>query len=195
MTQALRERLGSDATAILKDSNHTFQFQYQSTSTAEPDPDWTGPEPRTLEDRAADDILTGNFALWLRVPTSVFIRMFIEVGKNTGAWVPIFRYHYRGIRSRPSELQNTISIADLESAKNIFDTIAKLKRRGSLWLSIRTGISALAADWWEARYLFLWVAMESLFGPQDAREMTFRLCQRIALFLAPEGFDPDSFGT
>jgi hypothetical protein len=36
------------------------------------------------------------------------------------------------------------------------------------------------------RYALFWIALEALFGPEDAREMTFRLSQRIALFLAPD---------
>jgi hypothetical protein len=40
---------------------------------------------------------------------------------------------------------------------------------------------------WPLRYLSLWLVLESLFGPEDARETTFRLCQRMALFLAPRG--------
>ena len=32
----------------------------------------------------------------------------------------------------------------------------------------------------------LWIALEALFGPEDAREITFRLSQRVALFLAED---------
>jgi hypothetical protein len=34
------------------------------------------------------------------------------------------------------------------------------------------------------RCLLFWVALEALFGPEDGREITFRLSQRIGFFLA-----------
>ncbi|MBX3308523.1 MAG: hypothetical protein KF751_20950, partial [Nitrospira sp.] len=42
---------------------------------------------------------------------------------------------------------------------------------------------ALLEQAWPLRFLLHWLAMESLFGPEDGREITFRLSQRVALFL------------
>jgi hypothetical protein len=36
------------------------------------------------------------------------------------------------------------------------------------------------------RFALFWIAVEALFGPEDAREVTFRLSQRVALFLSAE---------
>ena len=38
----------------------------------------------------------------------------------------------------------------------------------------------------EIRYSLFWIALEALFGPEDAREITYRLSQRVALFLAKD---------
>ena len=37
---------------------------------------------------------------------------------------------------------------------------------------------------WEARYLWEWVVLEALFGPENSNETTYRLSQRNAWFLA-----------
>jgi hypothetical protein len=39
---------------------------------------------------------------------------------------------------------------------------------------------------WEARYLWQWIVLEALFGPDGPTETTHRLSQRIALFLTKE---------
>ena len=42
---------------------------------------------------------------------------------------------------------------------------------------------------WEARYLWEWVVLEAIFGPENPNETTYRLSQRIGLFF---GEDPES---
>ena len=39
------------------------------------------------------------------------------------------------------------------------------------------------------RAIVFWVALEALFGPEDGREITFRLSQRLALFLGRSTHD------
>lgn len=36
----------------------------------------------------------------------------------------------------------------------------------------------------DRRYPFFWIGLESLFGSNDTNEVSYKLCQRIALFLA-----------
>jgi Apea-like HEPN len=42
---------------------------------------------------------------------------------------------------------------------------------------------ALAESMWETRFLLQWVALESLFGSTNPQETTYRLAQRLSLFL------------
>jgi len=37
---------------------------------------------------------------------------------------------------------------------------------------------------WDIRYILIWVALETLFGPEDGREITYRISQRISFFLS-----------
>jgi hypothetical protein len=41
----------------------------------------------------------------------------------------------------------------------------------------------LTESMWEGRYLWQWIVLEALFGPDDPQETTHRLAQRIAIFL------------
>ena len=42
---------------------------------------------------------------------------------------------------------------------------------------------------WAIRYSLFWIALEALFGPEDAREITYRLSQRVAFFLGHDRAD------
>jgi hypothetical protein len=59
-------------------------------------------------------------------------------------------------------------------------------RETALFNAFRATWAALQMAIQPVRYALLWIALESLFGPEDGREMTFRLSQRIAMFLAPD---------
>jgi hypothetical protein len=39
---------------------------------------------------------------------------------------------------------------------------------------------------WPVRFLLHWLALESLFGPEDAKETTYRLSQRIGFYLGKD---------
>jgi hypothetical protein len=43
-------------------------------------------------------------------------------------------------------------------------------------------MQALTQRLWESRYLWEWIVLECLFGPESPQETTFRLSQRIAFF-------------
>ena len=47
------------------------------------------------------------------------------------------------------------------------------------WAGLQMNIEAI-------RFALFWIAVEALFGPEDGREITFRLSQRLAFFLSNE---------
>ena len=50
----------------------------------------------------------------------------------------------------------------------------------SLWKGL---VEDIRKESWEVKYLLLWIALEALFGPEEARELSYRLAQRIAFFI------------
>jgi hypothetical protein len=62
-----------------------------------------------------------------------------------------------------------------------------LQDGGTVRAALTSAIRALVEGNWELRFLLFWLGLESLFGPNDGREITYRLSQRAALFLEPDG--------
>jgi hypothetical protein len=84
----------------------------------------------------------------------------------------------------PREMDTHISAADIAVAARLHGALASVKQdEGSLWTAIRATWAGLQLNAEPVRYALLWMALEALFGPEDGREMTFRLSQRIAFFL------------
>ncbi len=85
---------------------------------------------------------------------------------------------------RKDEETNIPSRQDIVQAGELLGTLLFLGRNGNLWTAIRWLILGLTEQLWDTRYLLQWIALEALFGPDSAQETTYRLSQRIGLFIA-----------
>lgn len=78
-------------------------------------------------------------------------------------------------------------IMDLNDGKqltiDVFRAIGDLEERSTLFTACRILRRAMAEHYSAIRYLLYWIILEALYGPEDGREIMFRMCQRIALFL------------
>ncbi len=85
-----------------------------------------------------------------------------------------------------TKAQDCIGQGDFELAQRLHSALTNLPRDHSAWTGVRVSWAALEMPAAEIRYLLFWIAREAPFGPDDARETTFRLSQRIAMFLAED---------
>jgi len=158
--------------------------RYQADAADEPHPSAEG---RTKEYVASEAILFSSLALWLAQPSCVNFRLVLHAHRMGGEWCLAAAQAVPPILPGNRYCQVEPTRQDLEVAQQLNVRIWDLPRSGAVWTAIRTLLAALESEHWEIRYLLLWVLLEALFGPEDAREMTFRLSQRMALFLESEG--------
>jgi hypothetical protein len=76
---------------------------------------------------------------------------------------------------------------DLGLAKKLFVILQSVSPRGPVHMAVQATKKALVEGSWEIRFLLFWIAVECLFGPEDGREISFRLSQRVALFTETDG--------
>lgn len=184
-----KDQLTDDIVSTIESTRFVFEFRYEAHSWGDLDPLWTGERTRTLEQRAIEEIQFANLSLWLAHPTPLTFSTLIQCGKGLKEWHRFLYFENRHLELNVRDLDNNLNAEDLEKARQIFLSINTLQRKGSVWIAIRTTLEALSEDWWEGRFLFLWVAMEALFGPRDAKEVSFRLAQRISFFLNTDSND------
>ena len=149
-----------------------------------PTPAGAAPTPH---DEARRSLQTASLMLWLSKRTSFgYDRIAIAQQEHEG-WV------WRELTSHdlwvalPSYQGADIEPSDFAAAYQFATVFAKAKPQGTVRTACHALSMSLSQSDWPLRYLSLWLVLESLFGPEDARETTFRLCQRIALFLLPRG--------
>jgi hypothetical protein len=83
-----------------------------------------------------------------------------------------------------SYAHETHTAEDFDQARSLFNALGRLSHNGTLRTAAQATMRALTEQGWTLRFLLLWLVLESLFGSEDPREVTFRLSQRIALFLS-----------
>lgn len=160
----------------IQDSRIAFRAAADGEPGADGDP-FSGAERR---------INMANLALWITKPSrcasdSILMCRNQADGAHVRGWSsanPLLP-HYRDVSS-------VLMDSDLRCASRFNQVLAEVDANGTLTTTVRLVYRAIHEDMWEARFLLLWVAVECLFGPEDPRETTFRLSQRVAFYLATD---------
>lgn len=162
---------------------YCIAVEYHADALGSPDPDWVGDQPRAIQETATELVRYVNLALWLARPTALSFDVVAHAVNHGTEWVTRQVADYDALCPLPEYENETHIVEDFEKARLLFKTLSGLSLYGTLRTAAQSTIRTLTEQGWTLRFLVLWLVVESLFGPEDAREITFRLSQRAALFL------------
>ncbi len=171
----------------IKEATHGFIATYEAERLNSPDPSWKFPGEQSIANEKLGLAMWANLALWLTHPSPAHLihALYADVTgsepqiKESRSCPPIF-HHFKDALQSPSA-------EDIALARRLHLSIAKLERKGSVWGALQATWSALQMGADVIRYPLFWIALESLFGPEQAAgEITYKLSQRIAFFLAED---------
>lgn len=124
-----------------------------------------------------------NLSLWLARPSPLHIAFAVTAEPNPAPSGSVIRTRsIERIYPHPEYETAKLSSHSLGTADAFASSICRLHRPSSVWQAIRFVWLALTQELWEARYINLWIAIESLFGPKDGRDVSKRLSKRVACF-------------
>ena len=171
-----------------------LRVEYEADSLSEPDPTpdpyWTGDLPRSNEDRNKERIQLATLALWIAQPSNICCEPIVHGRFRDGQWQRRASGEVLRLVPHVASIADPLDVHALAAAQAINTVLATLERDKGLWMGIHALVRALAErGGWEIRYLMFWIVLEALFGPESPGELSFRLSQRIAFFLAA---DPDA---
>ena len=178
--------LGDQDRTILDISKYVLMQEYEADALGDPDHTWTGETPRSKQQKAEEAINLANTALWLAKPCPVGFRRVIVANCRSGVWMRVQFGWSNPLRPHTFDVNNEYDSSELQIAKELNCALLDLGRREAIWIASRTVWLALLTREWTIRYLLMWTALESLFGPEDGREVTYRISQRLAFFLSSE---------
>jgi len=167
---------------LIGQARYALRVDYEAASLGDPDPSWKG-EARSIQDTSAECLYMANVALWLARPSPAAFGLVVHAEKHDDEWVHRQSFFFDSVKVHENDQRNGLGRHDLTQARTLNVALAGLPRDGAPWASARVLWKALTEDWWEGRYLLLWVALEALFGPLSPGETTYRLSQNLAFFL------------
>ncbi len=177
---------------VLTEVRYAFSSEYEADALGDPDPNWPRKEPRSIQDAYHEAVVLANLALWLAKPSALGFSAIFHADGLPGD--PNFR-SFQEVRDLKPHMRYEMTCLILEDetlAKKLHAALLTLSREGTVWRSVFSLWQALTEPDWATRYLLLWISLESLFGPEDARELSFRLSQRIGFFLKSDPAEASS---
>ena len=132
-----------------------------------------------------------NMALWLAKPTGIGFK-FVMVGKGSGDKMSFSSfYDTPGIFPHDNYIRSSMDEDGLRKAREIHGRLihSEFPKTLRLWTAVRMCWIATTQreHQWDPRHLFLWIALEALFGPGGSGETSHQISERLALFLAKHG--------
>ncbi len=156
---------------------------YSAEALGTPDPKWTGLGNRSIQDAKHETLNLTNLAIWLANPCSFSFDIIFHIDEfKTEKNIRAIR-QVRDFEPHLNYVKTFLQQSDLSLAKKLHGTMLGIPRQSVIWISLYSLWNALREPEWGTRYTLLWIALEALFGPEDGREITFRLSQRIGFFL------------
>lgn len=165
----------------LRQGQFGFCSEYQAEALGSPDPEFPG---RGVQDVIFEELVLALLSVWIVKPAACSTGLFAHICGNEKYAV------LRQLRDLPPNLvpelgeEVLLSSDDLAEAKIMFTQILKLNRNGAIWTAINLLSKGSSERLWNIRFLVYAILLEALFGPDDGREITYRLSTRIASFLA-----------
>jgi hypothetical protein len=140
-----------------------------------------------MQDTAAQWIRSAHLALWLARPTGLSFNIVIDAVMHGPEWVTRGTTTYAETYALPEHQHERHTLEDFGTARTLFNAFLRVSQGGPVHTAALVTMKALGDQTWEFRFLLMWLVLECLFGPETPHETTFRLSQRIALFLEKEG--------
>jgi hypothetical protein len=179
-------------------ANHAFVIEYEASSIGETDPEHQpapGEPPRTIQDAKTRLAMLANLAIWLRQPSPLCF----TVSLHANMWQsfdqvekkPVLQQsdHLQPLYCHPKDVDNIVTSQHIVKAAQFYPALNSIRQGSPMWVPLRAvwaGLTSYASD---IRYLWFWIALEALFGPEDSAELSHKLAERIAFFLTEKPED------
>jgi hypothetical protein len=149
--------------------------------------------PQSVQEAAFQSIKDVNLALWLAKPTSLGVMALLHGQQFDGEWHVRQSMRIDPLLALPEHEDAQLQEVDFDTARRVFAALRALDRSGTVRTASSATMRAFSEASWVLRFMIFWIVVESLFGPTDGREVTFRISQRLALFLGENREEALSF--
>jgi hypothetical protein len=168
--------------------------EYEALSYGHPDPEWTGQQPKGIQDLRWQSALLANMCMWMVWPSAVCLTVgFHAMTRIDGIPEPVDPPFIQATERETSlfcherDFYNVVEPSHLFTAARLFSTLSTVPRKSAVWPALRAFWGALTSYPGDMRYPLFWQGLESLFGSdEETFGVSKRLRDRISYFLATD---------
>jgi hypothetical protein len=190
LKEPILERLSQHDRDSVHQAKHALISEYEAEAYGHPDPEWTGVQPKGIQDLRWQSALIANMTIWMIMPSPVcvtcgFHALTSIAGSQLDSPVVNFIDHETTLYCHEHDLPNRPTINDLKKSATLFELLSTVSRKNSVWPALRAFWAALTSYPGDLRYPLFWQGLESLFGSDDEiYGVSKRLRDRASYFLA-----------
>ncbi len=178
--QTLMKSLSEGDQEAIKQSRHAFVITYEAASLGDPDPDNPG---KSVQESKYELCVMANFALWLSKPSPLCFAIVVHAPQFGSEPAVQQINRLSEILCHPNNVDDRVTATDLPLAQRLHVALTKVNRNSAVFTATRAAWAGMQLNSETVRYALFWIALEALFGPDDGREITYRLSQRVGFFL------------
>jgi len=189
-TETILEKLSKHDRDGVHIAQQALVSEYEADSYGHPDPEWTGAQPRGIQDLRWQSALLANMSMWVVMPSTVCLTCGFHALNVLGGQqldTPIINHidQERTLFCHERDALRAPTANDLKTAGKLFEMLSTVSRKNSVWPALRAFWAALTSYPGDLRYPLFWQGLESLFGSDtDTNGVSKRLRDRISYFLA-----------
>ena len=142
--------------------------EYEADAYGYPDPEWTGTQPKGIQDLRWQSALLANMSMWMVMPSTVcltrgFHALTVLGGRRLDT--PIINHidRERTLFCHVRDSHNAPTVNDLKKAGKLFETLSTVSRKNSVWPALRAFWAALTSYPGDIRYPLFWQLKDSPF--------------------------------
>lgn len=173
----------NDREQLLNHVYYCLAISYESDALGSPDDWWKGPDRTTKQNTANDRLHAVQVSLWLQRPTGWAFHHILHAQGTDNDWVMRQLTEDHHFVPLPAYESERLTVDDLVRAGPILQQLETFNEPSTLRAATQVLRRALTENGWALRYVTLWIILESLFGPDNPSETTYRLSQRVGFFL------------
>ena len=167
----------------IRDAELAFAAEYEADTLGSRDPGWTGATPRSIQATVDENFALASVAMWVAKPSRLTAGPVLHFARKGDATSLRQAGSLHPVLILEEENESAPTEEDLERAGQLLQVILSLRRDATIWTAVWMLVRALTERSWEVRYALQWVVLEALFGPESPTETTYRLAQRIGVFV------------
>ena len=160
----------------VRGSELAFTLEYQAEALGSPDPDWKGDSPRSVQKAIEEKVFLTGVALWMAKPSPISGGPMFHFDRPGDPTSLRSSSSFNPIQIAEHEQYASLSYEDLKMAGFLLAELLLLNRKATIWIAVDMLTRALPEKNWIARYLWLWIVLEALFGPGSPGETKISAC-------------------